>query len=99
MLQFKIENRPDKEDHFQLIRLAVHEMNRCFYDRLIDSKDRKAYYTCVQNGVRLKMKEELKQVVAKSHPSLSQLSAYEFQNQTQVLEAVLFNDIHTDDLS
>ena len=45
------------------------------------------------------MKEDFKQVVARSHESLSKLSVYEFQNKVEVLESVLFNDIHTDDLS
>lgn len=52
-------------------------MNRCFYDRLMNEKDRKTYYSIVQNGIRMKMKEDLKNVLSKSHPELKKLSGYE----------------------
>jgi len=43
-------------------------MNRCFYDRLIESKDKKVYYSIVQSGVRHKIKDDFKNIIKKSHP-------------------------------
>ena len=68
-------------------------MNRCFYDRLMNVKDRKTYYSVVQSGIRVKMKEDFKNVIGKSHPELKKLSGYEFQNNVEVLESLLFNDL------
>lgn len=74
-------------------------MNRCFYDRLIENKDKKHYYSIIQTSIRTKMKDDFKNVIKSTHPQFMNMSKYEFENNVEVIESILFNDIHSDEIN